>query len=416
MIIETLKVANLRVIEQADFSFRPGLNLIVGINGAGKTTVLNALGICLSSVVRIANNLRRRVEGFSVDDIRIGADALTVECGIRIDGLEHYYIAQRPRESNVARRTAAGWSREQVLDTPRRSSVIVTTPSLSSQALSSGRPFGMLFSTSRAVTSNRAPRKGAAAGGVTAALAGAFADRELRLAEFAAWMKVRESMSDEQPLAGRALEACERAVARFLPEYENLRLDSQNDQRLLIDRGSTTIPVQRLSDGERGSLSLVLELTRRLAQANPELADPASEAESVILIDELELHLHPSWQRQIVHNLTTTFPRCQFIATTHSPQIIGEVLHDNIQVLSDGMVYPLYHSFGIDSSRILEEIMQASRRNSSVAELLSEISQEIGVENFDEAQFLLRQLTGHLGESDAEVIRIRTLLSLLGSE
>jgi hypothetical protein len=73
-----------------------------------------------------------------------------------------------------------------------------------------------------------------------------------------------------------------------------------------------------LSDGERGMLVLVLDLTRRLAQANPSVADPAGETGAVVLIDEIDLHLHPKWQRQIVNNLRSAFPRCQFIATTHS--------------------------------------------------------------------------------------------------
>ena len=68
-------------------------------------------------------------------------------------------------------------------------------------------------------------------------------------------------------------------------------------------------------------------------------AAAAAEAEAVVLIDEIDLHLHPKWQRQVVSKLTTTFPHCQFIATTHSPQIIGEVEHNRIQIISDSQVY-----------------------------------------------------------------------------
>ena len=75
-----------------------------------------------------------------------------------------------------------------------------------------------------------------------------------------------------------------------------------------------------------------------------------------MLIDEIDLHLHPKWQRQIVHKLTEVFPRCQFITTTHSPQVIGEVEHDRIQIIANGEVYSPTHSFGVDSSRLLEEI------------------------------------------------------------
>ena len=144
--------------------------------------------------------------------------------------------------------------------------------------------------------------------------------------------------------------------------------------------------MRQLSDGERGTLALVLDLTRRLAQANPEMTDPAAEAEAVVLIDEIDLHLHPKWQRQIVRNLTAAFPRCQFIATTHSPQVIGEVEHDRIQIIANGQVYSPTHSFGVDSSRVLEEIMDADPRAQEVKALLSQVSQEVGKQQFDSAR------------------------------
>ena len=174
--------------------------------------------------------------------------------------------------------------------------------------------------------------------------------------------------------------------------------------------------MRHLSDGERGVLALVLDLTRRLAQANPEIPDPAAEAEAVVLIDELELHLHPGWQRRIVRNLTETFPKCQFIATTHSPQIIGEVEHDRIQIMADGEVYPPTHSFGVDSSRVLEEIMDAEPRAAEVEELLNKVSREVGTQRYDNARGLLVQLVDRLGENDPEVTRIITLLEFMEGE
>ena len=157
---------------------------------------------------------------------------------------------------------------------------------------------------------------------------------------------------------------------------------------------------------------MVFDLTRRLAQANPEMEDPAAEAEAVVLIDEIELHLHPAWQRRIVKNLTKTFPKCQFIATTHSPQVIGEVENDRIQIIVDGQVYSPTHSFGVDSSRVLEEIMGVDPRTQDVKELLSAISQEVGKLRYENARELLAQLVDRLGGDDPEVIRTRTLLDL----
>jgi predicted ATP-binding protein involved in virulence len=414
MIVTRLKLANLRAIEAAEFRFQAGINLIVGVNGVGKTSVLDALGVCLSAVVKRVNTLRGRVEAFDLDDIRIGSDALTVECGVRIGARDYAYLVHKPREASVPQEKKAGMPREQVHATPEKAAFIGEAPSPVTREEPNGRPLAVLFSTNRAVPSERAPTKGVAAGGVAAAFADAFANRELRLGEFAAWMRVQESMRREHAAAGRALAACQNAVGRFIPGYSNLRLQSGDSPRLSIDRGATTILVRQLSDGERGTLALVLDLTRRLAQANPRIADPAAEAEAVVLIDEIDLHLHPKWQRQIVHNLRAAFPRCQFIATTHSPQVIGEVEHDRIQIIADGQVYSPTHSYGVDSSRVLEEVMGSSSRTAKAQELISQVSQAVGESRFADA----RRLVGELEEltenpSDAEVTRLRTLLDFV---
>jgi predicted ATP-binding protein involved in virulence len=413
MIATRLKLANLRAIEAAELRFQAGVNLIVGVNGVGKTSVLDALGVCLSAAVKRVNKLRSRVEAFKLDDIRIGADALTLECAVRIGTRDYAYLVHKPREASAPQEKKAGMPREQVHDTPAKAEFIGEAPSPVTGDEPGGRPLAVLFSTNRAVPSERPPGRGVAARGVAAAFADAFANRELRLGEFGAWMRVQESMRSERPAAGRVLAACQDAVERFLPGYSNLRLDGENRRQLSIDRGVTRIPVRQLSDGERGTLALVLDLTRRLAQANPSLADPAAEAEAVVLIDEIELHLHPKWQRQIVHKLRAAFPRCQFIATTHSPQVIGEVKHERIQIIADGQVYSPTHSYGVDSSRVLEEVMGSDPRAKEVQSLLSEVSQVIGRQELGRARELLGRIVGRLGETDPEVTRIRTLLDFV---
>jgi predicted ATP-binding protein involved in virulence len=94
--------------------------------------------------------------------------------------------------------------------------------------------------------------------------------------------------------------------------------------RLLVDKGGQSFDLSQLSDGERSFLALICDLGRRLALANPELSNPLHGA-GVALIDELELHLHPKWQREVRDKLLTTFPNVQFVATTHSPFIIQSV-------------------------------------------------------------------------------------------
>jgi predicted ATP-binding protein involved in virulence len=84
-----------------------------------------------------------------------------------------------------------------------------------------------------------------------------------------------------------------------------------------------------LSDGEKCLLAMVGDLARRLAIANPDYPD-ALQGEAIVLIDEIELHLHPSWQRNIIPALKRTFPKCQFIITTHSPQVLSYIQPKNI--------------------------------------------------------------------------------------
>ena len=413
MIVTRIRLAGLRAIEAAELRFRPGVNLIVGVNGVGKTSVLDALGVCLSAIVKQANKLRGRAETFSASDIRIGSKVMDAECDVLLGKRSYNYLVHKPRESSVPRKKKAGLPREQVDHTPARAEFVGDRPVPLLGNESGGRPLAVLFSTRRAVPSQRVPSKAASEGGIAGAFAEAFTNRELRLSEFAVWMKAQEALVGERPQVARVLDACEEAVRRFLPGYSNLRQRGAPRSQLLIDREGTALPVRQLSEGERGSLSLVLDLTRRLAQANPELGAPALEAEAVVLIDEIDLHLHPKWQRQIVLNLTAAFPRCQFIATTHSPQIIGEVPHERIQIMAHGQVYSPAHSFGVDSSRVLEEVMEAAPRSGSVQKLLEKISRALGRQQFEQSRELLRALIEQIGEADPEVTRLRTLLDFV---
>lgn len=413
MRVTRLKLANLRAIEAMEFRFQPGINLIVGVNGVGKTSLLDALSVCLSAVIKDTIGLRMSVGSFALEDIRVAAESLTLDCGFIVGDSEYNYLIHKPRSSSTPQESKTGRPREQVHETPERAEYVGNRPKKASGKETFGRPLAVLFSTRRAVPSDRRPAKSVAAGGVATAYSEAFSNRELRLGEFAAWMRVQRALSTERPAAPRVLVAFEEAVRRFLPGYQNLRVDGDKQPTLLIDHGSTTLLVRQLSDGERGTLAMVLDLTRRLAQANPDIEDPAANVEAIVMIDEIDLHLHPQWQRKIVQNLTNAFPKCQFIATTHSPQVIGEVEHERIQIISNGQVYSPTHSFGVDSSRVLEEIMESGPRTELIQDLLAQISDTVAAKNYVHAQELLATLTEHVGEDDAEVTRVRTLIEFM---
>ncbi len=438
MKIKRMTVTNLRALEHVEFEFDPLINLIVGVNGVGKSTVLDALRVCSSRILPSITKSRTKAMSFSIDDIRSGLPFLDVDVSFEhslhafrytrrewrekfaTDDKENIEKLKREIRDSVRLRDRMRNMIRELDDSQGVSDTDSFMPSQKelkkSASASKVAPNCIFFSTSRSVVSDAGASKSKAAGGEAAAYAEALISRPLYLAQFADWMRAQDKLAAERPLSARHLQVLRSAVSRFLPSYEKLRSDFGDKPKLLIDKGGVTLDVRQLSDGERGVLALVLDLARRLSQANPTLDDPLRDGEAVVLIDEIDLHLHPKWQRQIVKNLTAAFPKCQFIATTHSPQVIGEVEHNRIQIISDGQVYSPTHSFGVDSSRVLEEIMEAGPRTEEVQDLLSRLSRAIGDEDYKTARELLGELAAHVGENDPEVTRAKTLLEFMEGE
>jgi predicted ATPase len=405
MKVTSIKLTNVRSIMTAELRFQPGFNVVVGENGVGKTTLIDALAICLFEFERVYNRSNVGApKPFSDDDIRVEAESLDVGCSLDAARSSYHFVVHQIRSQSEMRPGRKGFIGAQPPVAPS------TRPEIEAVE-SQGRPLAVMYSPTRAVrlaVTERWPPK--PMGGVSRAYEGALSDREVPLGYFANWMRVRQTFN------AAALIGVERAARRFLPGYGHLHLGGSDDRTLLIDRHGASLPVLHLSHGERSILAVVLDLTRRLGEANPGLTDPAAEAGAVVLMDEIDLLLHPKWQRQIARKLTETFPRCQFIATTHSPQVIGEVEHDRIQILTEDGAFSPTHSFGVDSSRVLEEIMEADPRTREVLELLARINGEIDRDAFERARRVLDQLIEKVGSDDPEVTRIRTLLEFLDED
>jgi energy-coupling factor transporter ATP-binding protein EcfA2 len=434
MRITRLTITNLRAMQRAEFHLRSGFNLIVGVNGVGKSTVLDALRICMSRILPMISDSQARAISFGAEDIRRELPFMEVEVVFELGGQE-FRLTRRQWKERIAADDKANLERlrREILETERLrdrarnllrelddSQTVEDTDVFSPSKVGLSRaakalaipPNCVFFSTNRSVVAAKSASKRKAAGRTAAAYAEALLPRSWQVKEFAAWMQVQRALAEESSEAARHLEVLEAAATRFLPAYGLIR-PSNAGSGLLIDKGGVTLDVSQLSDGERGVLGMVLDLARRLSQANPSLDDPLRKAEAIVLIDELDLHLHPSWQRQIVHKLSEVFPGCQFIATSHSPQIIGEVEHDRIQIIADGQVHSPPRSFGMDSSRVLEEIMEADPRAHEVKDLLTQFSQQVGKLRFDRARELLAQLVMRLGENDPDVTRARTLIDFV---
>jgi hypothetical protein len=285
-----------------------------------------------------------------------------------------------------------GEVRWQTLSTPDKETCTPRLSVLAETLKDAGRhTLGVFFSTRRSLVSEAAPSSGSATGGQASAYADALGSRELRLADVAYWMRAQEDIADEHPRAKKHLAALRRAAKGFLPECKNLRAETSPKPRLLVDKGGLELDARQLSDGERGLLALVLDLARRLSQANPGLADPTKQGEAVVLIDELDLHLHPKWQRTIVDRLTMTFPRCQFIATTHSPQVVAAVEPEQVLLLTSTEVVRPDRTFGMDSNWILRYLMEADDRPAGAALAIRTVESLIKKVAFSKARIAIAE-------------------------
>jgi predicted ATP-binding protein involved in virulence len=232
--------------------------------------------------------------------------------------------------------------------------------------------------------------------------------------EFTNWFNKLEDLENETRLSidnhhrDIKLEATRKAIYSMLGEgYSNLRMKRAID-KLTIYKADQEIELDWLSDGEKGLLALAGDLARRLAVTYPNSADPLKEA-GLVLIDEIELHLHPAWQRIIIQRLTQTFPGCQFIVTTHSPQVLSNVQPECIHVLAledDNVVVKRpERSYGRDSNRILEDIMGVTKRPPEIEARILELFRVIHDGELAQAKGIIQDLASEIGIDEPELIR-----------
>jgi predicted ATP-binding protein involved in virulence len=159
----------------------------------------------------------------------------------------------------------------------------------------------------------------------------------------------------------RQLEAVRQAIQLLMPGYTDLRV-RRLPLRMTLSKQEQELVINQLSDGEKCLLALTGDLVRRLAIANPALSNPL-EGAAIVLIDEIDLHLHPQWQRALIPRLEKTFPHCQFIVSTHSPQIISEMGPQNriyfLHNTDEGLIAEWgKNAYGKETNFILEVFME----------------------------------------------------------
>ena len=192
--------------------------------------------------------------------------------------------------------------------------------------------------------------------------------------------------------------------------------DDGKDKVQLILKGDSFF-LHQLSDGQRVFLGLIGDIARRLILLNDNSDHPLM-GQGIVLIDEIELHLHPKWQQKIIRVLRKCFPNIQFIISTHSPQILGEVESKHLRILTlqesgEIKVTIPEQSYGLTSSEIVEELMGGKGRNQDVKKKIDQIFKLIDQENFVKAESEIKELQTELNGEIPELIEAKSLILMM---
>lgn len=421
MKLECLSLAHCGGFEQIDIDFEKDVTLIAGVNGVGKSTLLRALAVVLSRAMPEFTPSRSAAIYFSDDDIHGDRSSLEVSTRLQIDGQTINVGVQRLRavedqgdrfmllrqaESTGKPTDFVDSLRARTLTGDLEAGMKGTRAALAKLKTSANPPLAVYFTPKRQLPGQPRTLSEAKAFDPSIAFGRALHDREVELREFMHWFRTQEKLGTaNEPHRLKVLDALRAVVSELVPEFTNLRIQESPRLGFVVDKRGQPFFLHQLSDGERGLLALVFDLTRRLAIANPESDNPIAEGVALVLIDEIELHLHPKWQREVIKRLPAIFKSCQFVITTHSPQVIGEVQARCVRILSikDGRVFSETPgmAYGADSNWILNVLMGADEMSEDVEKGLEEIARLISERNLSEARTKTDDLRKRVGNTEA---------------
>lgn len=347
MRIKTLTLKNFRTFgDERQFEFADRVTVIAAVNGRGKTAILDAIRILAGRLLPLISDATGQYLKVSKYDVHNGAEAFslafTCNCaGIPVNSFKAEYDVHK-----LELKTSK-------LPKPLRDSIRMKYGD--PEVLNDAGPLVVSYTTDRAAFRIPKAVPPSAIDPPKVAYRGALINRTVDYRDLAYRLKhiaTTEAYPQFPGLADRMQTAFHRVLDVFLEGFDNLRVH-ENPLGLQVDKHGSTLEVFQLSDGERSFLAMATDLARRLTLANPGLADPLQGA-GVVLVDELELHLHPRWQRTAVEKLRTTFPNIQFIATTHSPFVI-QTLRPGELISLDDEIQAEYSDQSIED--ISEEVM-----------------------------------------------------------
>lgn len=377
MKIRHLTIENFRAIERLDFDCSRNVNAFIGDNGAGKSTVLEAIALLYSWLNARLSSPKGKGRLLRKEDIRIGSEYCFLSIEAEHKGMTARWSLLRGEDpvDSIKKQTDlkqlelfVSHIREYDEDQRYMFSIFGVNRNIASVTIDK-RAFGKKEEKSAAIRYS-------------------FANTSWK--PFFNWYYEREN--EENRMKARfnlqyhdeSLDIIRECLEEVFPNYKNLRIEDR-PTRFVIEKDGKDINFERLSDGEKCYITLALDIARRLALLN-DGTTPVLDGEQIILIDEVDLHLHPSWQLMVISNLEQKFPHCQFFVTSHSPLVLSSLaVQDKLVVLRDGGKLELSDiPYGDNGDYILKRFFGLnSVRNPEVQEEIDFISNELNKERPD---------------------------------
>ncbi|WP_059171640.1 AAA family ATPase [Bacillus sp. FJAT-27445] len=414
MKIKDIYLENFRGFDRLHLNLEGKSAVIVGSNGAGKSSVINAVVTALSLIVdKLSFNISKKVD-LHETDIKNGKQRYIIKTLVEHNNHEGLAEVIKTRSKTAHSKSPSS----------SKGSKFNDLVEAVHKALDSNKyinvPVTVFYSAHRNVIDVPLRIKNKHEFDQFSTYLNCFSS-STDFRAFFEWFRNQEDIENEEKIDSdinykdRQLEAVRRAVYGFMPGFTDLRIIRKGKMRMVISKNGHRLELNQLSDGEKCTLAMIGDLARRLALANPYLENPLN-GEGIVFIDEIELHLHPAWQREIIGRLEDIFPNIQFIISTHSPQVLGEIKSAKIYVIheienSNTFSADLVHNtFGKDSNIILEEYLNAASKNVEIKTKLDHLFKYIAVNNLEKASELLEYLSDIIGEADPNLIKAELII------
>jgi len=390
-----------------NLEFQDQINILVGANGSGKSSILDCLAIMLSRLIGRIQSSKGTGRFFIEQDISRGA--IETQNSVKT-------IVLDDEISWKVTKTKKGSRSQKITKLTHLKKLADSIHDQLEQDEKTNLPLAIYYPVNRAVLDIPLRIRRTHSFDPLSAYDQALSGKERNFRVFFEWFRNQEDLENERrtndsTYRDKQLTAVRTALEAFLPGFSELRVE-RSPLRMTIKKENKKLIVNQLSHGEKGTLAIIGDLARRLAVANPGLEDPLCGA-AVILIDEIDLHLHPEWQRMIIPKLCETFPQCQFIVSTHSPQILSHVRSESIYLLhsnESGISYMKPdESFGKNSDRILEDLMDVPARPEPILQRLNQLAVKIDEKHLTSAKAMIQDLRQDIG-NDPELLKAEVLI------